>query len=318
MRPLQQLMAACALLLFACAGESGESGSAEPLQIVGAAFKEGALPGKPPSDDAEADELDLTTIETNNTVIHPGQTGKRISGRARDNGYSVAVRFEDRGTGYWVKPLDEADSVYPGELAFRLDIEVAHDLPLGPQRLLFTVLDARGRASRQQAFELCVASPYDKALSACDPAQQPPAAMISLTWDSAADLDLVVRTPDGELVDARHPSTLTDPALELDPEHQGVLYTEDARGCGGRSVQREDLVWTREIPKGRYDVFVNLFDACGTRATFFEVHAWKRSERDDGSYTFNATGEAAVGQLIDEEANGGSGSPRKIASFDLP
>ena len=314
-----QLVAACALLV-ACAGESGESGSAEPLQIAGAAFKEGALPGKPPSDDAAADELDLTTIETNNTVLHPGQTGKRISGRARDNGYAVAVRFEDRGTGYWVKPLGEADSVSPGELAFRLDIELAHDLPLGPQRLLLTVLDARGRASRQQALEVCVASPYDKALSACDPAQKPPAAIISLTWDSAADLDLVVRTPDGELVDARHPSTLTDPALKdaVDPDFQGVLYTEDARGCGGRSVQREDLVWTGEVPEGSYDVFVNLFNACGARATFFEVRAWKRIERDDGSYSFRATGGTAAGQALDEEANGGSSSPRKIASFDLP
>ena len=317
MSRLLQLVAACTLLV-ACAGESGESGITEPLQIVGGAFKQGSLPGEPPTDDAAADELDLTTIETNNTVIRPGQTGKRISGRARDTGYAVAVRFEDHGTGYWVKPLDEADSVYPGELAFRLDIELAHDLPLGPQRLLFTVLDARGRASRQQALELCVASPYDKALSACDPTQKPPAAIISLTWDSAADLDLIVRTPDGELVDARHPSTLTDPALDLDPELQGVLYTEDARGCGIRSVQREDLVWMGEIPEGRYDVFVNSFNACGARATFFEVRAWRRSEREDGSYTFRATGETAVGQALGEEANGGSASPRAVASFNLP
>ena len=313
-----QLVAACALLA-SCAGESGESGIAEPLQIAGAAFKTGALPGAPSSDDANANELDLTTIETNNTVVYPGQTGKRISGRARDAGYSVAVRFEDQGTGYWVKPLDEADSVYPGELAFRLDMELAHDLPLGPQRLLFTVLDARGRASRQQALELCVASPYDKALSACDATQKPPAAVISLTWDSSADLDLIVRTPEGEVVDARHPSTLTDPALsrESDPELQGVLYTEDARGCGARGVQREDLVWTGEVPEGRYDVFVNLFNACGAPATFFEVRAFKRSERDDGSYRFGATGERAVGQALNEEANGGSAPPRKITSFDL-
>lgn len=321
MKRLMQLTAACLLLACAaCGGESGETGLEEPLQVAGAAFKQGALPGKPPFDDAAADELRLTTIETNNTVIRPGQTDKRISGRARDSGYAIAVRFEDQGTGYWVKPLDEADSVYPGELAFRLDLELAHDLPLGPQRLLFTVLDARGRASRQQAMELCVASPYDRALSACDPAQKPPAAIISLTWDTAADLDLVVRTPDGEVVDARHPSTLTDPALEGDQdlEYQGVLHTEDGRGCGARSVQREDLVWTGEIPEGRYDVSVNLFDACGARATFFEVRAWKRSEHDDGGYSFQATGETAVGQVIDEEANGGSGPPLRIVSFDLP
>lgn len=315
-----QLAAACSLALIACAGEPGDSGIAEPLRVAGAAFKEGPLPGKPPSAEADDDELDLTTIETNNTVVHPGQTGKRISGRARDKGYSVAVRFEDQGTGYWVKPLEEADSVYPGELAFRLDVELAHDLPLGPQKLLFTVIDARGRASRQQALELCVASPYDRSLSACDPTQRPPAAIISLTWDTAADLDLVVRTPDGEVVDTRHPSTLSDPALsgELDPEFRGVLYTEDVRGCGARTAQREDLVWANEIPEGRYEISVNLFDACGAQATFFQVQAWKRVEREDGSFSFRTTGETIVGQFIDQEANGGSASPRKIGRFDLP
>lgn len=319
MSRLLQLAAACTLLV-ACGGASGESGLGQPFSVAGAAFKEGELPGEPPSDDAAADELALTTIETNNTVLRPGQSAKRISGRARDDGYAVAVRLENQGTGYWVKPLDEADSVYPGELAFRLDLELAHDLPLGPQRLLFSVLDARGRASRQQALEVCVASPHDRALSACDPSQPPPAAIISLTWDSAADLDLIVRTPAGEVVDARHPSTLTDPTLteEQDVAFQGVLHSEDARGCGAHSVQREDLVWAREIPEGRYDVFVNLFDACGARASFFEVRAFKRAERDDGSYRFVETGERALGQAFVEEANGGSASPRKIVSFDLP
>jgi hypothetical protein len=316
-----QLAAACSVLL-ACAGESGDSGIAEPLRIAGAVFKSGELPGRAPAgeDDEDPGPLSLTTIETNNTVIHPGQVGKRISGRALDSGYAVAARFEDQGSGYWIKYLDEADSAYPGELEFRLDLELAHNLPLGPQRLLFSVIDAGGRASRQQALNLCVTSPYDRALNACDPTQKPPAAVITLTWESSADLDLIVRTPDGELVDARHPSTLTDPALEgeQDPAFQGILYTSDARGCDVRSVRREDLVWANEVPEGRYDVFVNLFDACGARSTFFEVSYATRAQRDDETYSFRTRGQAVLGQLIDEEANGGTRPHRKIASFDLP
>jgi hypothetical protein len=320
MKRLLQLTAA-SLALVACASEPAELGLDEPLRVSGAVFKSGKLPGAAPDDTAPEGQLMLTTIETNNTVVHPGQVGKRISGRAKDAGYSVAVKLDGLGSGYWVKPLDEADSVYPGELAFRLDLELAHNLPLGIKNLLFTVIDSSGRrAGRQQKLQLCSTNRYDRALNACDATQKPPAAIISLSWDTSADLDLVVRTPDGELVDARHPSTLTDPALEGDQDldYQGVLYTEDARRCGGQSGQHEDLVWANEIPSGRYDVFVNLFDFCNVPATFFRVRAFVREELDDGTFDLIQIADAEVGQLLEDEANGGSATPRKIASYDLP
>lgn len=313
MRVSWQLLATLLMpLMAACDSESGESGLDEPLQVSGGAFRHGALPGAAPrSDGDDTDSLRLTTIETNNTVIHPGQAGKRISGRVTDDGYSVALRLEGLGSGYWIKTLGEEDSAYPGELEFGVALELAGDLPLGPRRLLFSVIDAEGHAGRQQALPLCVTSQYDRALNACDDTQQPPAAIISLTWDSSADLDLVVRTPDGDVVDARHPGTQTD------PEQQGVLYTDDA-ACAQSSARREDLVWQREVPSGRYEVSVNAFNACGAAATFFRVSASRRVERDDGTYGFEPLGDYALGQLLEVQANGGQGEGLAVTSFEFP
>lgn len=309
--PRQLWAALMCLLVAACDGESGESGLGEPLQVSAGAFKHGALPGAA-ADSGDADEsLRFTTIETNNTVVHPGQAGKQISGRVTDNGYSVALRFDELGSGYWVVPVGEADSAYPGELDFGVDFGISADLPLGPQRLLFTVIDARGRAGRQQALTLCVTSEYDRTLHACDATQRPPAGIITLTWDTEADLDLIVRTPDGELVDARHPSSR--PGTDA----QGILYTDDAR-CAGRSLRREDLVFQAEITPGRYEVFVNLFDACGAAATFFEVSATARTQSDDETYGFEALAEKSVGQALELQANGGQSQGIAITSFEFP
>ncbi|MET0386775.1 MAG: hypothetical protein ABW321_12490 [Polyangiales bacterium] len=302
------------LLLAACGGESGELGLLEPFQVRGGAFKEGALPGDAPDSEAEQDTLRLTTIETNNTVVHPGQTGKLVSGRATDRGYAVALRFEGLGSGYWVKPLGEADSAYPGELDFAVEMELAADLPLGPRRLLFSVIDSRGRAGRQQALNLCATSRFDRALHACDDTQRPPAAIITLTWNTASDLDLSVRTPDGELIDARRPSS--DPGDDVD--YRGILYTDDAPGCEVASARREDLVFAAEVPPGRYDIAVNLFDACGIAATYFEVRAYARSQRDDGGYDFAPLDEPVLGQLLELQANAGSAQGLSITSVEIP
>ncbi|HET6336183.1 MAG TPA: hypothetical protein VFG30_23330 [Polyangiales bacterium] len=313
------------LLMAACGGESGTRGLDQPLWVTGAAFESGALPGRAPvdqpapNDSGDKPKLTLTTIETNNNVVHPGQTGKRISGRATDDAYAVALRFEDLGDGYWVKPLGEADSAYPGELGFRVDLELASNLPLGKQRLLFSVIDRQGRAGRQQALAVCVTSPFDRALNACDDSQPPPAAVISLLWDSPADLDLIVRTPDGEIVDGRHPSTQTgEDAEDTDPAQQAILYADRGPSCLSSAGQREDLVWAQDVPPGRYSVFVNLFDACGEPASHFEVSAFARSQRDDETYRFRAAGEPVLGLLLSGQANGGREDGILITSVEFP
>jgi hypothetical protein len=216
-----------------------------------------------------------------------------------------------------VKPLGETDSAYPGELGFSVSLELSADLPLGPQRLLFSVIDRHGKAGRQQALDVCVASRFDRELHACDSTKRPPAAVLSLYWSSAADLDLIVRTPEGEIVDALHPSTEPD-SDAADASGRAVLYADRGASCSAGTSQREDLVWFDDVPPGRYRVFVNLFDACGAAATHFRVEASVRSERDDGTFRFRAVAEPIAGELLADQANGGRDDGLLITSVELP
>jgi hypothetical protein len=317
---LHRLWAAGLCLFAACGGDPTTLGLDQPLWVTGAAFKPGRLPGAAPVDrtasgDADRTRLTITSIETNNTVVHSGQSDKRISGRATDDGYAIALRFEQFGDGYWVKALDETDTAYPGELSFRVSLQLAPDLPLGKHRLLFTVIDGKGRAGRQQALEFCISSRFDPELNACDDTQRPPAATITLSWDSRADLDLQVRTPDGELVDASHPSALAEGASA---DEQGILYADRHAHCDAGGAQREDLVFANEVPPGRYQVYVNAFDACDEPASFFEVTAYARSEGDDGTYQFRRVRSEVQGELLQSQANGGRNEGVWVTNVDFP
>jgi hypothetical protein len=294
-----------------CAGEESESGLDEPLRVTDAVFKTGKLPGKPAAATEDATDattrLTVTSVETSSSVLRPGQTKKTLNGRATDDGYAIALRFADLGSGYWVKPLQEPDTAYPGQLSWRASLELAGDLPIGNQRLLFVVIDERGQAGVQQSFDVCVVPRFDTSLNACDPSQPPPAAIISLTWDVPSDLDLIVKTPSGKLVDARHPSTRTEG--ETDSTNAGVLYTAHSSGCAD-NVQREDLIWRDAEPEsGTYLIYANLFAACGTSTTHFAVSAYLRSSDDAAqSYELERVEPVTRGELLSGSANGGTGT----------
>jgi hypothetical protein len=121
------------------------------------------------------------------------------------------------------------------------------------------------------------------------------------------DLDLIVRTPNGKLVDARHPSTLAEG--EAASSNLGVLYTAHNAGCAD-NVQREDLIWRDAEPEpGTYLVYANLFAACGNSTTHFALSAYLRSNAEDvTSYTLQRIEPVVRGELLAGSANGGTGS----------
>jgi hypothetical protein len=150
-----------ALLFLAavgCGSEESEAGLDEPLRVTDAVFKSGKLPGKTaaPAEEDATPKVAVTSVETSSSVLRPGQTKKTFNGRATDDGYAIALRFAGLGSGYWVKPLQEPDTAYPGQLSWRASLELAADLPVGNQRLLFVIIDGQGHAGVQQSFDVCV------------------------------------------------------------------------------------------------------------------------------------------------------------------
>jgi hypothetical protein len=320
------------IALCSCSGETLTTGATEPVRVYDvllkeeAQFKSGNLPGKRPLTSQEVKagtkpaKPSVTSLVSANGVTFAGATGKQFTGRVSPDAAAIGVRFSGAGSGYWLVPAGFPDVQNGGELSFSVSVDVAPNAPTGTQHLLFVALDEQGRAGTQFDEELCVAPPIPDNLNACRPTIEPPALVISLAWDTPVDLDLEVVTPDGKLVDPKHPSTVSpsgDAGISTPlPDDAGVLDRDSNAGCVIDGQQREDLVFQQKPPKGHYLVYANLFDSCGQAAvrfdlTFHAAHAGKKPGTYETIQTYETSGE-----LLQIQENGGAGRGTFVTEFD--
>ena len=165
---------------------------------------------------------------------------------------------------------------------------------------MVAAFDAGGASGTQRELELCVRSPTADNLNVCDPTSAPPALVVSLSWDNDADLDLEIRAPDGSVVD-RANTRGSGPGLA------GVQLERDANaGCRPSGAPRENVVWQQAPAPGRYQVYVNLHDACGQTAASFQVSTHESAAGDAaGEYRQLETARTS-GTLTSLSANGGA------------
>lgn len=306
---------AFALLAFAaavsCSGERATLGLEEPLRVRAATFKEGALPGTLPAalDGGPTALPAVTAYESASTVVRPGQAGKVLSGRTTSGAVAVAVRFADLGSGYWVLPVGGPDPQNGGELVWQADADFGVALPPGLHPLRVVAIDAQGNAGTQRDLGLCVTATVADNLNACNPARNPPAAVISLGWDVPADLDLIVVGPTGRVVDPKHPR-IAPPDAGADAGDaggaSGVIDRDSNAGCRSDGLARESLIFQRPPPPGSYFVYVNLFDACGKGPVHFRVSLVEAQLRPDGVTQQPVETLVRTGTLLPAEANGGA------------
>jgi hypothetical protein len=319
MRPLTAIAAlgavvvSLALSLSACSGAKSETGLGEPLRLRNASFKSGDLPGEPPSPTSTTSPL-VTSFETASTVVRPGQTEKGLLGRASPDTVAVGLRFADVGSGYWVLPVDGPDPQNNGELVWQTLADFGSDVPAGLHPLRVVAIDGSGHAGVQRELSVCVTPSIPDNLNACQPTTAPPSAVLSLSWDTAVDLDLVVVTPEGRIVDAKHPRTIAPPPPG--PSSSGVdagvtasvgTFDRDSNGgCAIDGVQRENLVFQARPPPGSYLVYASLFDACGQPPVHFRLSLFEPEVTADPKVLHLVESITKKGTLLPLEASGGS------------
>ena len=307
------------IALAGCSGEAQPVGLDEPLFVRNGVFQRGDLPGAAPSDAGATVVPGITAVESANNVISAAQGGKSYAGRTTPEAWSVGVRLDSLGTGWWMIPVGGADPSYNNELTWQLTADFGGAITPGLHRLRFVALDAQGRGGTQRDARVCVLPAVPDNLNACDATLAPPDAVLSLTWDTDADLDLVVVTPEGKIVDARHPTTApvtgtaVDAAALRDPS-TGALDRNSNAGCAIDHIRRENLVWQGAPAPGTYRVYASLFDACRQSAARFRVTLTRRADgaapgthrpietvRRDGIVTaLAARGGATLGTFVTE------------------
>lgn len=309
-----------ALSLFACSGVRDDVALDEPLRLRRATFKAGELPGAPPAPaPAPAVSPSVTSLETASTVIRPGQTDKTILGRATPDAVAIGLRFTDLGSGYWVFPVDGPDPQNGGELVWEVTADFGYGIPPGIHALRVVAIDGAGHAGTQRELSVCVTPSIPDNLNACDPTLTPPAAVLSLAWDTPVDLDLVVVTPDGRIVDAKHPRTVAPPppgptsggADAGAAAGAGTFDRDSNGGCVIDGQQRENLVFQSRPAPGSYLVYANLFDACGHAPVHFQLSLFEPEATADPKVQRLVESITKKGVLLAVDANGGS----KIGTF---
>lgn len=305
---------ACAL---GCSGESLTQGLEEPIQIQGAQFRRGELPGSPPADEPRAPHP--TSLASQGRTVEQGSSGISIVGRASPDAESIAVMLDGGGgSGYWVLPVGTPEPQFNDEPAFGFSVVFGREIA-GMQRLRVAAIDAQGESGTQSELEICVAPRVPDNLNACVPTIAPPELVVSLSWDRGADLDLAVVTPSGKQVSPKDPSTvnLDDEGNPVPGESVGVFDLDSNAGCKNDGRRLENLVFQESPEPGRYLIYANLFDACGEDSVRFSSVLYEKTRGDaDDTYSVSRSLET-YGVLTSAQANAGTKLGTFVTQFQV-
>jgi hypothetical protein len=238
-------------------GVNVDPGLDAQLRVPGAQFFRGTMPDGNGPMVAELDSL--------NNTVRPGEMGKTLSGQIGKGGASIALQM-DGDPGYWTTPGTVPDGLNPDNLDYSVKLSFATTLPVGPHVVTLRGVDGNNTFG----------PPTMITLNAQDVATPKGALVISLTWDTEADLDLHVVDPAGTEIWAHHITDFVppDPGDMIDPQKlaaAGYLDYDSNSQCVIDGRRQEDVIWRVVDPMnpnktpipGVYTVRVDTYSLCG-------------------------------------------------------
>jgi hypothetical protein len=183
------------------------------------------------------------TPTTSAGVINGGSRVVRIQASAPITTIYVTVRDVDRAlAGVWVLTLGSGTSdTY-------IVVTFSTNLPTTTFTMSISVATSSGQVSSAAGVATSV-------LNAGTGQVQ-----VSVTWDSASDVDLHVVDPSGERIYWANRTSASGGQLDLDSN----------AGCSIDNVNNENIKWTT-APNGTYTVAVDYWSSCGVGATQYVV-----------------------------------------------
>lgn len=313
-------------------GQTAYSGVTEPIQVSGAQFIAGDLPGAPPVDGGGSVSTDaafpplsfvLNPSPIKASFLIPGSTGVSVTGETTTDAVALGVRLADQGTGYWVVPETQIPAMptpgMPGFISFQFSTNFnGADAP-GLTSLRVVAIGGDGNAGTQVNVPLCIESRIPDNGHACSSPTKPvpvPAVVITLQWDTNFDVDLNVIVPSGLVVNPKTQLTTVEPtdggteaapqptssmyAIGLYDGPIGVIDRDSIGSCVIDGWREEDLVFQDPPAPGIYDIYANPFASCGQSSVRFTMTIYERGV--DGS--LHPTSPVS-GELLASQTTGG-------------
>jgi hypothetical protein len=266
---------AVALAALGCdVGVQGRTGLEAMLRVTNATFVEGALAT---DTDPAAPDGPMVTIGQVHSLVFPGADRRVLSGSAQAGTRTIAIGLAD-DSAHWLLPATTADrEIGAGtDLLFSTTVSYSIDLAPGRHDLVLRALRADGRMGPAAVQSLSLTG--DDTTGAM---------VVSLSWDTEADLDLHVvapnplgsSTPGTTEVWVKNPSSLPPRSFT-----EGGPYTPEELAAGGQldfdsnggciidGRRREHVVWGMAPPSGHYLVRVDAVSLCGEAAAQWQLN----------------------------------------------
>lgn len=263
MRPASPIFAVLSAgLLTACDGASSDPGLGALLRVEGAQF----VAGSPP---AGGSGPEVVSVDLSSNQIRAGQIGKPLSAALDPAATAAAIGL--RGDlGYWVVPAGLPEVQAPGFPTFHVDLSFAPDLAAGEYTLDVRAGGAEGRFGPSQLLPL----------SASGPPVPIGALVISLRWDTEADLDLHVIDPAGVEIYKRNINSYEAPPPGQAPDPTawqkgGLLDLDSNAACVIDGRRQENVIWKDAALPGHHLVRVDTFSLCGEASASWTVEVRK-------------------------------------------
>jgi hypothetical protein len=239
-------------------GATADVGLDSRLRIEGAQFVRGAVTA---SDDGPT----VAAIVLKTSTIWPGYANKPIAGSLDATATAATLAMND-DPGYWIVPAGPADFATPTLPSFRATASFASTLVPGSYTFEAHAVDASGRVGppNRQTLTALAAAPSSTGM--------PSGLVVTLTWDTEADLDLHVVDPAGEEIfhgDATTLDSFTPGSTSA--SSYGFLDVDSNADCAIDGLRLENVVWEGPPPSGHYLVRVDAAALCGQPAAHFSV-----------------------------------------------
>jgi hypothetical protein len=288
-----------AVTVAGCGGTASDTGLDGAVRVAGGQFYRGSI-DKLTSGDAPT----VVDVLNSQSVITPGLQNKQISGRLDPGSTAVAIGFAG-DVGYWILPADVPDADSPTQPTFHASLSFSPSLPQTSNDLIVRAVAPPSNFG-----------PAAHVLLDVEQSLPPTGALVvSLWWDTEADLDLHVVDANGVEIWAGNINS-TDrfaavPTTDAGASNEsGILDFDSNAGCVIDGRCNENVVWAVAAPAGDYVARVDTFSLCGNSAARWTVEALF-----NGVSLGKAEGEALPSS---QRFSKGKGSGLVALSFGVP
>jgi hypothetical protein len=250
-----------AVVLLGCSdGATSDPGSGALLQVAGAQFVAGSMP-------ASTAGPEVASIQLLTNTIWPGCSNKPIRGALGPSATAATLALSG-DEGYWIVPAGVPDVSAPTLPTFRATASFSTSLTPGAYSLQVRAVDGAGNFGPPSAQTLtALAQPPSRTVQG--------ELVITLTWDTEADVDLHVVDPLGNEVFHGAPSSCNAyaPGGSTPGESCGILDVDSNANCAIDGLRQEDVIWAAAPPAGHYLVRVDTTSLCGQVSARWTVRA---------------------------------------------